>query len=84
MLPNVSTRAWEKKNLLQSGPRDPSLIIAITGCHPGGRGGGGGGGGGEDMEQLVVDPLESISLAEPHKSTYVSSLLSNAKKEQIQ
>ena len=30
----------------------------------------------EDREQLVVDPLESMSLAEPDKSTYVSSLLS--------
>ena len=37
----------------------------------------------EDKEQLVVDPLESMSLDEPDKSTYISSLLSGAKKEQI-
>ena len=37
----------------------------------------------EDKEQLVVDPLESMSLVEPDKSTYVSSLLFGAKKEQI-
>ena len=37
----------------------------------------------EDREQLVVDPLESMSLAEPDKSTYVSSLLFDAEKEQI-
>ena len=36
------------------------------------------------MEQLAVDPLESICMDGPNKSTYVSSLLSNAKKEQIQ
>ena len=35
------------------------------------------------MEQLAVDPLESISLAEPDKSTYVSSIISNAKKKQM-
>ena len=37
----------------------------------------------EDREQLVVDPLESMSLVRPDKSTYVSSLLSDAEKEQI-
>ena len=37
----------------------------------------------EDREQLVVDPLESMSLAEPDKSTYVSSLLSDTKKDQL-
>ena len=36
------------------------------------------------MERLAVDPLESICLDWPDKSTYVSSLLSGAKKEQIQ
>ena len=38
----------------------------------------------EDRERLAVNPLESMSLAEPSKSTYVSSLLSGAEKEQIQ
>ena len=38
----------------------------------------------EDRERLVVGPLESISLVELDKSTYVSSLLSSAEKEQIQ
>ena len=38
----------------------------------------------EDREQLTVDPLESICLDGPDKSTYVSSLLSGAEKEQIQ
>ena len=33
---------------------------------------------------MTVDPLESISLAEPNKSTYVNSLLSRGKREQIQ
>ena len=37
----------------------------------------------EDREQLVVDPLESMSLVESDKSTYVSSLLSGAEKEQL-
>ena len=37
----------------------------------------------EDMEQLAVDPLELMSLAEPDKSTYVSSLLPGAEKKQI-
>ena len=37
----------------------------------------------EDRESLVVDPLKSMSLAGPDKSTHVSSLLSSAKKEQI-
>ena len=37
----------------------------------------------EDKEQLVVDPLELMSLAEPDKCTYVSSLLSCVEKEQI-
>ena len=37
----------------------------------------------EDREQLAVDPLESMFLAEPDKFTYVSSLLSDAEKEQI-
>ena len=36
-----------------------------------------------DKEQLAVDPLESMSLAEPNKSTYVSSLLSGAEKDQL-
>ena len=35
------------------------------------------------MERLAVDPLESISLVESDKSTYVSSLLSSGEKEQI-
>ena len=35
------------------------------------------------MEQLAVDPLESMSLAKPDKSTYVSSLLSDANKDQL-
>ena len=38
----------------------------------------------DDRERLAVDPLESIFLDGPDKSTYVSSLLSSAKKEQIQ
>ena len=38
----------------------------------------------EDKERLAVDPLESMSLAEPDKSTHVSSLLSVTEKEQIQ
>ena len=38
----------------------------------------------EDRERLAVGPLESISLVELDKSTYVSSLLSSAEKEQIQ
>ena len=38
----------------------------------------------EDRERLAIDPLESMSLAEPDKSTYVSSLLSGAETEQIQ
>ena len=37
----------------------------------------------EDMEQLAVDLLESMTWDEPDKSTYVSSLLSGAEKEQI-
>ena len=37
----------------------------------------------EDGELLAVDPLESISIAEPDKSTYVSSLLSRGEREQI-
>ena len=38
----------------------------------------------EDKEQLAVDPLESMPLPEPDKSTYISSLISDAEKEQIQ
>ena len=38
----------------------------------------------EDREKLVVDPLESLTLDKPNKSTYVSSLLSSREKEQIQ
>ena len=38
----------------------------------------------EHRERLAVDPLESKSLAELDKSTYVSSLISGAEKEQIQ
>ena len=37
----------------------------------------------EERERLAVDPLESISLAEPDKPTYVSSLLSSGEREQI-
>ena len=37
----------------------------------------------EDKEHLIVDPLESMSLAEPDKSTYVSSLLSGMEKDQL-
>ena len=37
----------------------------------------------EDKEQLAVDPLESMFLAEPDKSTYVSSLLSGTEKDQL-
>ena len=37
----------------------------------------------EDKEKLVVDPLKSMFVAEPDKSTYVSSLLSVAENEQI-
>ena len=33
--------------------------------------------------QLAVDPLESMSLAESDKSTYVSSLLSGIEKDQL-
>ena len=33
---------------------------------------------------MVIDPLESICLNGPDKSTYVSSLLSSTEKEQIQ
>ena len=35
------------------------------------------------MEQLAVDTLESMSLVEPNKSTYVSSLLSGTEKDQL-
>ena len=38
----------------------------------------------EDKERLAVNPLESMSLAKLDKSTYISSLLSSAEKEQIQ
>ena len=38
----------------------------------------------EDRGQLAINPLELMSLVEPDKSTYVSSLLSVTKKEQIQ
>ena len=38
----------------------------------------------EDRERLAFDPLESMSLAEPDKSTYVSSLLYGTEKEHIQ
>ena len=38
----------------------------------------------EDRKRLAVDLLVSISLAEPDKSTYVSSLLSRWEREQIQ
>ena len=38
----------------------------------------------EDKERLAVNPLESMSLAKLDKSTYISSLLSGAEKEQIQ
>ena len=37
----------------------------------------------EDKEQLAVDPLEPLSLAESDKSTYVSFLLSGVEKEKI-
>ena len=37
----------------------------------------------EDRKQLDIDPLESMSLAEPDKSTYVSSLLSSTEKDQL-
>ena len=37
----------------------------------------------EDREQLVVDPLESMSLTESDKSTYVSSLLSGTEKDKL-
>ena len=37
----------------------------------------------EDRERLAVDPLESIFLVGPDKSTFVSSLLSSGEKEQI-
>ena len=36
------------------------------------------------MEQLVIEPLELMSLAEPDKYTYVSSLLSGAEKDELQ
>ena len=36
------------------------------------------------MELLAVEPLESIFLDGPDKSTYVSSLLSSGEKEQLQ
>ena len=38
----------------------------------------------EDRERLAIDPLQSMSLAELDKSTYVSSLISGGEKEQIQ
>ena len=38
----------------------------------------------EDRDRLAVDPLESIFLDGLDKTTYVSSLLSNGEKEQIQ
>ena len=38
----------------------------------------------EDREPLAVDPLESIFLNIPDKTTYVSSLLSSGEKKQIQ
>ena len=37
----------------------------------------------EDREQLAVNPIESMSLAKPDKSTYVSSFLSGAEKDQL-
>ena len=39
--------------------------------------------GKEDREQLAMDPQESILLGGPDKHTYVSSLLSEEKKEQL-
>ena len=65
----------KKKKLLQSGPRDPNLIIAITARRPS-KGGGQG--------EIGRRPLESIFVDGPDKSTYVSSLLSSGEKEQIQ
>ena len=37
----------------------------------------------EDREKLAVDPLESMSLTEPDRSTYFSSLLSGVKKDRL-
>ena len=37
----------------------------------------------EDGEQLAINPLESMSLTEPDKSTFVSSLISGVEKEQM-
>ena len=37
----------------------------------------------KEMEKLAVDPLESMSLVKPNKSTYVSSLLSGMEKDQL-
>ena len=38
----------------------------------------------EDKEQLAVDPLESIFIGEPGRYTYVSSLLTEEERAQIQ
>ena len=38
----------------------------------------------EDKEQLVVDPLESILIGRPGKRTYVSSLLTEEERAQLQ
>ena len=38
----------------------------------------------EDKEQLAVDPLESILIGRPGKCTYVSSLLSEEERVQLQ
>ena len=38
----------------------------------------------EEKDPLVVDPLETIALDGPERFTYVSTLLSSEKKEQLQ
>ena len=38
----------------------------------------------EDKEQLAVDPLESILISEPCRNTYVSSLLIEEERVQLQ
>ena len=38
----------------------------------------------EEKDSLIVDPLETIALGWPEKFTYVSTLLSNEEKEQLQ
>ena len=38
----------------------------------------------EEKDPLAVDPLEEVELDGPEKFTYISSLLSNEEREQLQ